>query len=98
MKTDQKPADAASCSCETQPPVQEDKLEKICDLIDSCGDEAVEEEPDQLEEEEGKIREIFAEHILDIENRRQELLERKSEGRHGERSKKNLSVHCKGPA
>ena len=49
--------------------MQEDKLEKICDLIDSYGDEAVEEELNQLEEEKRKIREIFAEHILDIENR-----------------------------
>ena len=59
--------------------MQEDKLE-ICDLIDCYGDEAVEEELDQVGEEERKIKEIFAEHILDIENRGQELLERRSEG------------------
>ena len=33
-----------------------------------------------MEEQERKIREIFAEHILDIENRGQELLKRRSEG------------------
>ena len=79
-KTNQNPADAAACPTETQPPLQEDKLEKICNLIDSYGDEEVEAELEQLEDEERKIREIFAEHILDIENRRKELLERKSEG------------------
>ena len=78
--------------------MQEDKLEKICDLIDSYGDEAEEEELDQLEEEERKIREIFAEHILDIDNRGQELPERRSEGKAWRNAKEKLSAHCKGPA
>ena len=64
----------------TQPPAPENKLDKICSLIDSYGDEQVGSELDQREEEEQKIWKIFAEHIQNIKKRRQELLERRSEG------------------
>ena len=50
QKTNPMPANAASSSADaqvdTQPPAHEDMLEKICNLIDSYGDEEVESELD----------------------------------------------------
>ena len=57
---DQKIIRYASCITDTQPPAPEDMLKKKCGLIDSCGNEDVEGQLEQLEAEERKIREIFA--------------------------------------